>query len=96
MSLEQPEPNKQPTRREVLRNLAMPAAMIGSAAVGGVWGAEGVMEKVNEHTLSPFIIKILKAETGATDAQIVLLEKKLIPLIVNELQEIIRRERGSI
>jgi hypothetical protein len=66
------------------------AALLGAGGAGVEAGAKSLLDRINEHPLTPRIVQTLKAETGATDSDIAKLEARLDNILRLELQRVMR------
>lgn len=62
------------------------ATILGAGGMGAEAGANGALEQIDRHLLTPPLVHELKIETGATDTDIAKFEEGLRPLLLQELK----------
>lgn len=70
----------------ILKGAAIGATALAGGVVGAESGARHMLDEINKHVLTPAVIRELKSETNATDADIANLEANLKTLIIQELK----------
>jgi hypothetical protein len=74
-------------RRDFLKGLALGASSFIGASAGAIIKFNDEMDRIKARVLSPAVIDELK-KLGATDTDIVTIEKRLKPLLLDELQRV--------